>query len=69
MHISEAKCSLLSLLSFKYFLSQRISSGTKQNDERNMKGRTPYLILFLPNVRDWDETQRNVLGEAVLGTQ
>ena len=31
VHISEAKSSLLSLLSFKYFLSQRISSGTKRN--------------------------------------
>ena len=35
VYISEAKSSLLSLLSFEYFLSQRISSGTKQNKTGN----------------------------------
>ena len=51
MHILEAKCSLLSLLSFKYFLSQRKPGRkTKQNKKQNTSTSWCFLALLSQQV-------------------
>ena len=79
VHISEAKSSLLSLLSFKYFLSQRIRSGTKQNKTRSKTRRLVsgrYWVTFrmgfthsmFPSNTPWKYTVSIKKGTTLSGT-